>query len=59
MDIPIKDIPKIWIKDELKSQRSKLQNAQKATQWSKIEAYQKFIQMRKELVTICEKYAAE
>jgi hypothetical protein len=59
MGTNVLDIPKLWIKEELKKQRKQLKLAEGAKQWQKVEAYQKYMRMMNEIVLICEKYANE
>lgn len=52
------ELPIRWVKDELKEQRLKLKNANGAN-FHKLSTWDMFLNMRKELVAVCEKYAIE
>ena len=52
----ISDMLKSWFDDELKTQKSNLKKNQEATNFSDITNYKELVEMRQELVKICEKY---
>jgi hypothetical protein len=48
-----------WIDTELKEQKGKLDRLLKAEQFNSIKKYHNIVAMRKELVSVCEKYKKE
>ncbi len=57
MNQKLTDIPNRWVLNELRDQRNKLRMLKEATQWTKLEAYQRMLKMREEIVQVCERYA--